>query len=408
MGKVPRGLGSEPVKSCTVKPDLIIGLKEDSVRRKKKYPGLREKNGKWEYRFMLDGRPYQRLTDLEATARNASVALKLREDHRQMVLLGEAVKKRVQFNEAAERFIAWSKQAHRDHPNTWKRQRTSLASLQEMLGHLYVDTLKPGNLDDYMTWRRENKISEVTLRHDLHALSQLCQYAMRQEWMDTNPVRAVDMPSDRDSRNERVLTDEEERLYFETAQRHPVAFDIGRLIILQGMRPEEVLSLSKDHVDLEHRTLRVAKGKSRSARRTLDLTAESLTTLGRRMQWDSPFVFPGMTARHRAGKGNYQPVKGRRGFVFGSHERPYTYSAYIKAHNAICEECGVLFDPYSLRHTFATRFYTETKDIFALQKVLGHADLKTLQRYVHVDEEHVREAMRKFEEGLRPVVEVIN
>ena len=68
----------------------------------------------------------------------------------------------------------------------------------------------------------------------------------------------------------------------------------------------------------------------------------------------------------------------------------------------------MLFDPYSLRHTFATRFYTETKDIFALQKVLGHTDLKTLQRYVHVDEEHVREAMRKFEEGLRPVVEVIN
>ena len=32
--------------------------------------------------------------------------------------------------------------------------------------------------------------------------------------MDTNAVRAVDMPSDRESRNERVLTDEEERLYF--------------------------------------------------------------------------------------------------------------------------------------------------------------------------------------------------
>ena len=390
-----------------MKPDLIPGLRGDSVKRKKKYPGLRDKNGKWEYRFMVDGRPYQRQTDLEATARNASVALKLREDHRQVVLLGEEVKKRVRFNEATERFIAWSRQAHRDHPNTWKRQRTSLASLKEMLGHLYADTLKPGNLDDYMTWRRENGISEVTLRHDLHALSQLCQYATRQGWMDTNPVRAVDMPSDRDSRNERVLTDEEERLYFETAQKHPAAFDIGRLIILQGMRPVEVLSLRKEHVDLEHPTLRVVKGKSRSARRTLNLTAESLTTLGRRMRWDSPFIFPGMIAREEAGKGNYQPVKGRPGFVFGSHKRPYTYSAYIKAHNAICEECGALFDPYSLRHTFATRFYTETKDIFALQKVLGHADLKTLQRYVHVDEEHVREAMRKFEEGLRPVVDLV-
>ena len=92
------------------------------MRCKKKYRGLRDKNGKWEYCFMMDGRPLQRLTDLEATARNASVALKLREDHRQVVLLGEAVKKRVRFNEATERFIAWSTQEHRDHPNTWGRQ----------------------------------------------------------------------------------------------------------------------------------------------------------------------------------------------------------------------------------------------------------------------------------------------
>ena len=77
------------------------------MRRKKKYRGPRDKNGKWEYRFMVDGRPHQRLTDLEATARKASVALKLREDHRQVALLGEAVKKRVRFNEATERFMAW-------------------------------------------------------------------------------------------------------------------------------------------------------------------------------------------------------------------------------------------------------------------------------------------------------------
>ena len=383
------------------------GLRGDSVRRKKKYPGLREKNGKWEYRFMADGRPYQRLTDLEATARNAGVVLKLREDHRQMVLLGEAVKQRVRFNEAAERFIAWSRQAHRDHPNTWKRQKTSLASLKAMLGHLYMDNLKSGHLDDFMTWRRENEIAEVTIRHDLHALSQLCQYAQRQGWLEGNPVRLVDMPTDRDAVNERVLTDEEERVYFGAAHEHPVLYDIGRLIILQGMRPAEVLSIEKEHVDIDGRTVRIMQGKSRAARRKLNLTDESLTILGRRMAWDSRWVFPGMLPRHKAGKGRFQDVKKRPGFVYGSYQNHYTYSAYIGAHNTVCEETGLLFDPYSLRHTFATRFYAETKDIFALQKVLGHADLKTLQRYVHLDEEHVREAMRKFEESLQPVIEMV-
>ena len=226
--------------------------------------------------------------------------------------------------------------------------------------------------------------------------------------MEGNPVRLVSMPSDRDSRNERVLTDKEERTYFETAQKHPAAFGIGRLIIMQGMRPDEVLSLLKDAIDLSTETLAVEHSKSKAGQRTLNLTAESRTILGRRMRWASPWVFPGaVSVRNSETPGDYEKVKGRRGKVYGSHERHYTYSAYISAHNRICEACGVSFDPYSLRHTFATRFYAETKDIFALQKVLGHSDLKTLQRYVHLDEEHVREAMRKYEAGLLPVVEEV-
>src|SRR5215831_6489752 len=40
-----------------------------SVNAQSKHPterGLREKNGKWEYRFNLNGQPYSRVADLEA------------------------------------------------------------------------------------------------------------------------------------------------------------------------------------------------------------------------------------------------------------------------------------------------------------------------------------------------------
>ena len=377
------------------------------MKRKRRYPGLRETKGKWKYRFMVDHVTYARVTGLEATAVNAMAALRQREEHRQMVILGKPVAKRVRFNEAVERFLAWSKQEHRDKPNTWRRQKTSLSSLKAMLSTFYMDTLHAGAVDDYKAWRREQGVREVTLRHDLHALSQVCQYADRQGWMEGNPVRLVKMPSDRDSRNERVLTNEEERTYFEAA-RGLVAGDVGRLILLQGMRPDEVLSTIKDSIDLAVGSLVVEQSKTRAGRRTLDLTAESRTILGRRMRWASPWVFPGaISTRKLTGTGDYEKVKGRRGQVYGSHERHYGYSSYISAHNRICKKCGVSFDPYSLRHTFATRFYEHTRDVFALQKVLGHSDLKTLQRYVHVDEEHVREAMRKYEAGLVPVVEEV-
>jgi integrase len=48
------------------------------------------------------------------------------------------------------------------------------------------------------------------------------------------------------------------------------------------MRPEEVLSLRKQDVDLERRQLRVRSGKSKAAQRTLNLTSESLAIMARR------------------------------------------------------------------------------------------------------------------------------
>jgi integrase len=54
------------------------------------------------------------------------------------------------------------------------------------------------------------------------------------------------------------------------------------------MRPEEVLSLRKQDVDLERGQLRIKSGKSKAAQRTLDLTSESLAILARR--WHNPSI----------------------------------------------------------------------------------------------------------------------
>jgi site-specific recombinase XerC len=55
---------------------------------------------------------------------------------------------------------------------------------------------------------------------------------------------------------------------------------------------------------------------------------------------------------------------------------------------------------YDLRHTFATRFYEATRDVEALRRVLGHANLRTIQKYVHLSHDHVDAAMRSYEAAL--------
>lgn len=52
--------------------------------------------------------------------------------------------------------------------------------------------------------------------------------------------------------------------------------------------------------------------------------------------------------------------------------------------------------PHTLRHSFATDFYRETKDIRKVQKALGHEDLSTTMIYTHIVDDELENAMRNF------------
>lgn len=55
---------------------------------------------------------------------------------------------------------------------------------------------------------------------------------------------------------------------------------------------------------------------------------------------------------------------------------------------------------HSGRHTFATLYLKETKDLAGLQKLLGHSDISQTMIYVHITEEELRGTMQSFETRL--------
>ncbi len=55
--------------------------------------------------------------------------------------------------------------------------------------------------------------------------------------------------------------------------------------------------------------------------------------------------------------------------------------------------------PHTLRHTFATDLYRETKNIRLVQKALGHSGLSSTMIYTHIVDEELEEALRGFRAG---------
>lgn len=336
---------------------------------------IRNRNGIWHYRFKLDGKEYAQTTGLAAIKRNRNEAQSVETNHRTALREGRNPSHKIQvrtFKDAATDFNGWAKAEYRAHPNSAKRIKTSFASLTEFFGDTPVSLISAGRIEEYKADRvNTDEVRDITIRHDLHALSTFFRYAMKQGWARENPVKQVKIPSDAGATREHVLTIEEERAFFELASGDLA--DAARLMLEQGMRPDEVLSLAVADVDLEREELYIRRGKTKAARRTANLTAESKRILGRRTE-KGTWCFPSPR--------NPSLVRGRLNNAF----------------DALCTlHPKINFVLYDLRHTFATRMAQAGVDIVTLASILGHSSLRAVQRYIHPAADHKKRAMAIYE-----------
>jgi integrase len=362
---------------------------------------IRARNGKLEWRFEVHGHEYSHITDLDDTGRNRIKAQRLEADARHLVLEGRGAELRLQvqpFNTAADAFTKWAEGEYSAHPNSWKRLSGSMTSAMVFFRRRPLSSVTRGDIEDFKAWRRTvHKVREVTIRHDLHALSLLFQYGGKHNWCKGNPVREVEIPSDKDAVRMHVLSGAEEARYFgalallrqeKLSHKRPAEarglddlHDLATLMLNQGCRPEELRSLEQTDIDLERGYLTIQRGKSDAARRSLPLTTASKDVLKERLRTPGRWVFP-------SSKNPGQHI--------GQAQR---------LHGAVLKQAGFSFVLYDCRHTFATRAVERGMELPKLMAILGHTNLRSIMKYVHMTQAHIDDGMRKFEAGL-PVATV--
>lgn len=163
---------------------------------------------------------------------------------------------------------------------------------------------------------------------------------------------------------------------------------ILELFFSSGLRVSELVSLNRDHVNLEKEEFSV-RGKGNKLR-IVFISPSAKTALSRYLEKRTDVDPALFIAYKKAGLVNKKSKERESNrLTVRSIERIVKYYA-IKA--------GIVKDvhPHTLRHSFATDLLINGADIRSVQSMLGHASITTTQIYTHVTNEHLKEIHKAF------------
>jgi len=237
--------------------------------------------------------------------------------------------------------------------------------------HRAPDQLGPEQIRQYQAHLfTDRKLDANTVAQHLSALRFFFIKTLKRNWSVEEtpyPKRPIRLPD--------VLSREEVERLIDSADSR-----LHRVWLLTlyatGVRREELVRLKVSDIDSARMVLHIHQGKGNQDRDVM-LSPRLLEEL--REYWRSTnfkpktYLFPGGGRAHATDV----PMSAKSVFHAVKHA---AQRAGLKKH----------VHPHTLRHCFATHLLESGADLRTIQLLLGHADLKTTSRYLHMSEVHLR------------------
>jgi len=321
----------------------------------------------------------------ESEGYSATFARDVRGNRIQAIRHGEELprrKKKITFGEIWEKYDEWL-ETGRTRPDV-DRCRYRL-HLKDHLETKLTTQISAFDIERIKSDLIKKGLSPQTVKHCLALVRAVINKAILWGmWSGENPVSKVKMPS-LDNKRERFLSREEaEELLAELAQRSQQVHDYSLMSLLTGMRAGELFALTWQDVDFDNDIVNVRgkKGVSRVAymtHRVKDMLqrrhAEKLETV-----FGLDFVFPSRDAEKTSEV---------------SHVFDRTVEDLGWNNGVTDRRRKVVF--YTLRHTFASWLAIKGIPILTIQKLMGHQSVTMTERYSHLTQDNLRNAVNSIE-----------
>lgn len=257
--------------------------------------------------------------------------------------------------------------------STMKTYTNEVAAFLKTIKNHPADVFTTNRLKDYLNYcAAELKMKEHTLHSRMNALKFYFEQVLKKGkffWDIPRPKKPLQLP--------KVLSREEIAALLRTIEnlKHKTMLMLGYGC---GLRVSEITGLKITDLDEDRRLLIIRKGKGKKDR-VISLSPALLIML-------------------REYKKKYQP----KGFLFEGQYAGTTYSvrSLETIIHAAKEKAGIkkAGSMHMLRHSFATHLLDKGTDVVFIQKLLGHNDIKTTLRYLHVTNKDILNILSPIED----------
>lgn len=220
-------------------------------------------------------------------------------------------------------------------------------------------------------------LSDKTLHNILTLLITILRFSFDKRWLIQEP--RIKKPKLTSAEFSYLKTDEEiKRFLFAAKDYSSRCYYLYAAAIYTGLRAGELAALKWTDIDFTKRLIKVDKSFEDTTKNNkiryvpiLDVLLPYLIEW-RKQNPDSQFIFPSTTGT----------ILLPSAYIFQENLQRVLEIANFKPLNANYSHYITFHD---LRHTFASHWMMNGGDIFKLQKILGHSDLKMTQLYAHLE-----------------------
>ncbi|WP_314303943.1 tyrosine-type recombinase/integrase [Brevibacillus parabrevis] len=245
-------------------------------------------------------------------------------------------------------------------------------------GPVFVDEVTFAHVEGFVEYLSNELDSKPrTINRKINALSTFFTCLKKKKLVQENPVDDI----------ERVKVPESERIYLNkeeieaiiAAIKHPVVHYFAMMMAHTGIRVNECINLTLHDVDLEEGFVQVVNGKGGKNRR-VPMNKQLVQHMKEYLDKHRP---------HTASL-----------FFFALKKTGTVSEQYVnRLLKEACQDVGIQkhVTSHILRHSFASYLVKKDTHVAVIQRLLGHASLKTTSVYLHVQQTDLQEAVNRID-----------